>query len=284
LTQDAEFDKNIFTWAEIAKMDTEILQNMKKLASLAVSIVFLGAINSFGTDAPKTNPYHVTLATVPSAELPAKAADLVKQAKAQERKTIVTDVVQAAVALNPAAAPAIVGAVARAVPEVAALAAGVAAAEQPKQAAAITRAAAAAAPAKVGEIVLAVCRAVPNEYRGIAIAAAQSAPGSGKLILEAVASALAPLQPGIQQALVGYGGNPPSVAVVLDSVRPTATSASAATPPAPVLVSRPAPMPISTSRGGGLGPPYIPLSGTPTNVTSGTSGDTGPGERNYASP
>ena len=94
------------------------------------------------------------------------------------------NVVKGAVGINPAAAPAIVGAIARAVPDMASVAAGAAAAEQPKQASAIAKAAAAAAPSKAGKIVTAVCRAVPNEYRNIAVAVSQVVPASGKEIAE----------------------------------------------------------------------------------------------------
>src|SRR5437879_4851557 len=134
---------------------------MKQIAILALSVVCLGAFCSLAKDAPKANPFKETLKSVPAAELPARAAQLVQAAKTKERESVTIGVVKASVELNPAAAPAIVGAIARAVPDMAAVAAGVAAAEQPNQASAIARAAAAAAPAKAGKIVAAVCKAVP---------------------------------------------------------------------------------------------------------------------------
>src|SRR2546427_5050844 len=111
---------------------------MKRIAIMALSVIWLGAASSFAAD----SAFKEILAHVPAAELPARAAVLIKDTKARDREAVTLDVVKTAVALNPAAAPVIVSAIARAVPDMAATAAGVAAAEQPKQAAAIARAAA----------------------------------------------------------------------------------------------------------------------------------------------
>ena len=251
---------------------------MKTVVAIALSVGFLAAFNSFGKDAPQTNPFNQILTAAPAAELPAKAADLVAQAKSRDRQTTTINVVKSAVGMNPAAAPAIVGAIARAVPDMAATAAGAAAAEQPKQAAAIAKAAAAAAPSKAGKIVVAVCRAVPNQYRNIAVAVSEAVPGSSKEIVTAVGAALPELKPGIEQTLAGYGGNIASVAGTLDqaaTVSPVTTVGLA-----PMSAGAPPPM----ARGPAIGPPYIPLTGTPTNVTTGTGGDVPPGGRNYAQP
>ena len=157
--------------------------------------------------------------------------------------------------INPAAAPYIVGAIARAVPDMAPVAAGAAAAEQPKQASTIAKAAAAAVPSKAGKIIVAVCRAVPNEYRNIVVAVFEAVPGSGNEIVKAVAAALLELKASIEQILAGYGQN--------------VASAGALTP---------------MVRGPAVGPPYFPLTVTPTNVTTVFSGEVPPGGRNYATP
>ena len=247
---------------------------MKRIVT-ALSIVWLGAAVSLAAD---SNTKEV-LAHVPAAELPARAASLIKEARARDREAVTLDVVKTAVALNPAAAPIIVSAIARAVPDMAAIAAGVAAAEQPKQAAAVARAAAAAAPSKAGRIVVAVCRAVPNDYRNIAVAVAQAVPASGKEILNAVALALPDLKPGIERVLAGYSGNTPTVAKVLD---PSIQSQDSV--PSRPLGLMPAPLPRTPV----IGPPFIPLSGTPTNVVPTTSGNVPPGARggptDYARP
>src|SRR6516162_6834501 len=105
--------------------------SMKRIAILALSVIGLGAFTASAADA--TNPYRDQLSRVSAAELPPKAAVIIKNAKSRERTTTTINVVKAAVGLNPAAAPAIVGGIARAIPEMAATAAGTAAAEQPKQ-------------------------------------------------------------------------------------------------------------------------------------------------------
>lgn len=262
---------------------------MRIITSIAISVALLGACSAFGKDAPRAKSYNQLLTSVPAAELPAQAAELVTQANSRDRQATTIEVVKAAVGLNPAAAPAIVGAIARAVPVMAAIAAGAAAAEQPKQASAIAKAAAAAAPAKAGKIVTAVCRAVPNEYRNIAVAVSQVTPSAGNEIVRGVAAAVPNLKPPIERALAANGyGSVVSVAGTLDQAATVArTSADAggvspvvASPADPVTGAGGAPM----VRGPAVGPPYIPLSGTPTNVTSGSSGEVPEGGRNYAQP
>ena len=229
-------------------------------------------------ESARTGHFKGILAKAPAPELPAKAAEMVREAPKGERESTTIGVVKAAVGLRATAAPAVVGAIARSVPEMAALAAATAAAEQPKQSAAIARAAVAAAHSKAGSIVVATCRAVPNEYRNIAVAAAQAAPGSGKEILEAVEAALPSLKPAIEKILAGYRGAAPSVAAVLSQAASTpvalTSTTTTTTPSAPSFFAR----------GPAIGPPYIPLTSTPTNTVPGNSGDVPPGGRNYASP
>jgi len=263
--------------------------------------VLLGSI-SFGKDSPVATSYTDVLRAVPAAEMPAKAADIVRHAKVRDRATKTADVVRSALVINPAAAPVVVGAVADAVPTMASIAAGAAAAAQPKQAAAIAKAAAAPAPSQARPIVIAVCRAVPNDYREIAIAVSQVVPGASKDILNAVAAAIPGLKPYIDQTLVSYGGNVPSVSTVLDQATkmaqtaagaPATTSAVRSPATGAALAGTPAQTPTgpatptlgsSFARGPSVGPPYIPLNTTPTNVTSGNSGQVPPGGRNYAAP
>lgn len=249
---------------------------MKRFISIVLSVGFLAAWPSFGADAPKANPFNETLAAVPAAELPAKAADLVVQAKPRARQGVTVNVVKAALGINPAAAPAIVGAIARAVPQMASVAAGAAVAEQPKQASAIAKAAAAAAPGKAGQIVLAVCQVVPNDYAAVAVAVSQAVPGASKEIVNAVAAALPNLKGPIEKALAGYGGNVPSVADTLSQAAQIPAADPSRVPP---VVMTP-----SFARGPAVGPPFVAPSTTPTNVTSSTSGQVPPGGRNYAAP
>lgn len=258
---------------------------MRKLIAIALIAGLFGRAQLFAADTAKPNPWQQTLNAVPAPELPARAAELVKNAKARDRRKVTVQVIDAALARNPAAAVAVVGAVARAVPEVAALAAGAAAAAQPAQAADIARAAASSAPAEAGKIVAAVCRAAPQQYREIAARVAQVAPGAKGEILRAVASVFPELKPGIEQALAGGEAAAPPVAIVLDSARPAGPShlAGSASGAIPSTVAAP-PTPGSLPRGPLIAPPYIPLPGGVTNVNPSSSGPVPRGERNYAAP
>ena len=261
---------------------------MKRITAIVLSVGLLSACNSFAAETPTSNPFNKILTAVPAAELPAKAASLVSQAKPLDRQQTTINVVKSALRINPAAAPAIVGAIVRAVPEMASVAAGTAAAEQPKQATAIAKAAAAAAPVQAGAIVEAVCRAVPKEYQSIAIAVSQVAPKANKEIMNAVAAAVPSLKPAIERVVSGYNGNVLSVA---DSLAQAATVAQV-TPgsgAAPSTVTSRSSSPTALAgapmaRGPATGPPYTPLTKTPTNVTSGTSGAVPTGGRDYAKP
>jgi hypothetical protein len=260
---------------------------MKPFATLFLIVAFLSAGYAFGNDAPKVDRFKEALAAVPAAELPAKAADLVVHARTRDRQATTISVVNSAVAMNPAAAPAVVGAIARAVPDMASVAAAAAAKLQPKRAVAIAKAAAAAAPSKAGKIVTAVCRAVPNEYRNIAVAVAQVVPNAGKEVLNAVAAALPALKSAIDSAMAGYGGNVVSVADTIDRAATAAPASITSGPAVPTVSTLPAGAPVGVVpmvHGPAVGPPYHPLTGTPTNVTSGTSGEIPPGGRNYAAP
>jgi hypothetical protein len=259
---------------------------MKPVFSILLGVAFLAGGSSFGKDAPKVNAFNEVLAAVPSAELPAKAAGLVSHARARDWHTTTVSVVNSAVGINPVAAPAIVGAIARAVPNMASVAAGAAAELQPKQAAAIAKAAAAAAPSKAGKIVTAVCRAVPNEYRNIAAAVAQVVPGAEREIVRAVAAALPGLKPAIDTSLAGYGGSVVSVTDTLDRATKASLGSIPSVPTAPTVptLSATAPLQGATTRGPASGPPYHPLTVTPTNVTPSTSGEVPTGGRDYSAP
>ena len=202
---------------------------MRHIAIITLSFVCLTAFNSFAKDASKS--LKKTLSSVPAAELPAKAAQLVKDTKPYDQEVTTINVVKVTVGMNPAAASAIVGAIARAVVPMAPVAAGTAAEEQPKQACAIAKAAAAAAPSQAGPIVLAVCKAAPNDYRCIAIAVSQAAPGSREDILRAVEYARPELESEIEKALVSSVASTPSVATTLDLAAASYSQTSGRRPP-----------------------------------------------------
>ena len=115
-------------------------------------LVALGfTANVFAADSTTAPNYKQLLSSVSVLEMPAKAAELVKQAPAKDREIVTSAVVKNAAALKPTALPAVVGAIAKSVPEMAATAAAVATSAQPKLAVDVSKSAAASAPAQAAE-------------------------------------------------------------------------------------------------------------------------------------
>jgi hypothetical protein len=208
------------------------------------------------------------------AELPGKAAELVAAADAKSQGVTTTDVVKAAIGLNPAAAATIVGSISATTPEMAAVAAGTAAGLLPKQAPAIAQAAVAAAPKQICEIIQAVCRVAPDSYRKITVAIEEIAPKESREILTCLAAALPQLNEGITNALATCGDKAPSVEVILARVDSSTVSLLAAGTPASVT-PRVHPVP---------GPGYIPQPTTPVILDPGQNSAVPTGGRNYANP
>jgi len=207
------------------------------------------------------NKYTAVLSNSTSAEMPAKAAQLIAEADAKHVKETTIAVVKAAVGLNPAAAATIVGCIAQTEPSMAATAAATAAGLIPQMAAAIARAAAAVAPAQVGAIVEAVCRVVPAAYPNVATAVSEVAPSAGKEIMAAVGTAIPELKGSINQTVANYNNtNFPSVPLLVGSVV-NANIESAQ----PVLISSRIATPNSVllPQGPSTGPPRVPLGGNP---------------------
>jgi len=235
------------------------------------------------------NPFFAVLNSATPVELPAKAAELVAKANSKQLQQTTIDVVRAAVPLNPAAAPAIVGSIAQSSPEAAAIAAATAVTLVPDEATAVARAAAAAAPTKAGQIVEAMCRVLPTEYQKIADAVAEVVPGANKEILTAISTAIPVLTGPINQTVAGYNGNVPSVSSVLDQVQsqsPTTVALSQSTLNSP---STSTPLPQSTLNSPKIAPPtfgapYVPHTGGGQNVDPGSGGEVPTGGRGYASP
>lgn len=247
---------------------------MKRIVLLTLVTCLLSAGPSFALDPTKAAAVKQALTRVPAAEMPAKAAELVKTAKKEHRGAATVITVRTALELNPALAPILVGTIAKTVPEMAGIAAGAAAELEPTLAEAIAQAAALAASSQACSIVAAVCRVVPQAYGQVAEAVAQVLPGTGREVLEGVASALPNLKTGIDAALAGNGRTPVSVGAVLDSARPALVSAPAGAFPTMGAVPR----------GPAIEPPLIPPSGTATNTDPSKSGPVPRGGRNYASP
>ena len=239
------------------------------LTGVFAFVLVLGCGVAVAKDEPGVIALKETFRKVPAAEVPAKAADVVSQAEASGRQAIAADVVKVSLKKSPAMATAVVGAICRKSPETAPTVAATAASIVPKQTKLIAQAAAAAAPAQAGEIVKAVCQVAPSAYRDVALAVAQVSPNAAKEILAGLAEAMPTLKQPIDQAIASYQGQPLLVAAVIDRIAP-----------ADAPVARP-PMPL---RGPTIGGPYVPYSGTATNVPPGSGGNVPPGGRNYAAP
>jgi hypothetical protein len=253
------------------------MKSLKYKMFLTLAMASAIAVKVSAVENTGANPFSSVLTATTSAELPAKAAELVVQADAKNLKQTTIDIVKAAVGLNPAAAPAIVGSIAQASPAAAGIAAATAVSLVPNQVLAITRAAAAAAPTKAGSIVESICRVLPKAYQDVANTVAQVVPGAGKEILAGIAAAIPELKGTISQTLAAFGGTIPSVSAVLAQV---AQSQGSATTTALTSGSGP-----SLARGPSVGPPIVPPSTTPTTINPGTGGviPSG-GPRGYAAP
>jgi len=204
------------------------------------------------------------LKSVPTAEVPARAAELVAQASSDTRVSITVEAVSVAVKAHPTIASAIVGSISKQNPTTAAPAAATAASLQPKQVKAIAQAAAAAAPAQAGAIVKALCKALPAAYREVALVVSLAVPSATDEILAGLSEALPEIKPALDSVIASYSGKAPSVAAVMDRVVPSVASGG------------------SDVRGPTIGAPFIALSGTPTNAPPGN--DVPPGGRDYARP
>lgn len=254
----------------------------KKITSAAVAVL-LSANLAF---AAKTSPVDLAkneLRSVPTAELAAKAASLVAQAKPDVAETTTETVVTAAVELKSAAAVAVVSAIARQNNELAPIAAAKAASLRPKEVAQIARAAAGAAPTQAGKIVHAVCKALPTKYALIATAVAQAVPSARQEILAAVASAVPALKPFIERTTT-RDQNESMGAIMAQTeglVKKTASYANVSTETV-ITSTTPAYAPLPPPA---VGPPFTPFSGTPTEVDHNATVEvpTG-GGRNYFGP
>lgn len=260
--------------------------NYKFILTMAVACTM--AVGAVAEDNLAANPVLGVLSTAKAIELPAKAAELVAKADAKSLKQTTIDVVKAAVGLNPAGAPIIVGTIAHASPAMAATASATAVGLVPNQVLAIARAAAAACPTKAGEIVEAICRVLPADYQAVAMAVAEVVPGAGREILAGISTAIPQLKTTIDQTLASYQGSIPSVSTVLSQVAQTDTSAGLAALATGSPGASPSPAGVTPSpilpRGPSTGTPFVPISGTPIVITPGAGGQVPTGGGDYTAP
>jgi hypothetical protein len=266
----------------------------KFMAGWAVVTACLVAIPTLASNTPQVESLKKNLKAVSVLEMPAKAADLVSAATSDEREVTAMAVILAAVELKPAAIAPVVGAVSRVAPDAAPSVAATAAMRQPKQAGAITKAAAAAAPGQAAKIAGAVCKQVPTKYNEVAIAAFQAVPGAGKEILNAVVLAVPSLKPFIERSSTDAAGNALVVpAVIADTEQLLATAAVAQKISSDQILTRdtaassaslPKYEPMAAPMGPPVvGPPFTPVSGSPTEMNRTNTVEVPPGGgRNYS--
>jgi hypothetical protein len=256
---------------------------MKVHHGQSILLLILVAVlsQSSPSSADPTTDYRTVLSEVPPAEMPAKAAQIIKLEQEKSHKTTTMAVVRAATAVNPAAILSVVGAISRSVPAMAPVAAATAAEEQPRLAWAFSRTAALAAPEQAGEIVFAVASAVPGEARAVATAVALAAPESADAAIAALGRALPSMQPYLAEAklLTENRDVSPSSIIAL------AAKLSAA---APVSVTDPMPevsppgVPVAAPK---MGPPFVNPPGNPGHVIPGPPFTVPPGwQRKYSKP
>ena len=248
----------------------------KNICKIALAIVITGTIGLAQAD-QKSDTLRTSLSRSPIAEVPAKAAELVSQAKAADRDAVAVEVVKLVVRAHPTMTVATVGLISARCPESAGTAAAAAAKLQPKQATLIAKAAAAAAPAQAGAIVQAVGRVVSNRSE-VALAVSEAAPDATLEILNSLKEIMPSLKASIDAVIASFNGSVPSVAAVYYRVNSAATGSLAGNSPT-----------VPTSAGSGLrGPtitaPYVPLVTTPAYVPPGSGTVVSPGGRDYAAP
>jgi len=261
----------------------KIMKTLKYTMSFLAAIVLATAVKVSAGENNGANPFFASLSAATAAELPAKAAGLVSQADPKNLKQTTMDVVRAAVGLNPAAAPAIVGSIAQSSPAMVVIAAATAVSLVPDQAATIARAAAVVVPTKAGQIVEAICRVVPGAYQKVATAVAEVVPGAGREILTAVSTAIPTLKDSINTVLASYNGNVPSVSSVLAQVTPSVIVATTV-PQAMTVPQLSQPTFNIPSLSPTFGPGFTSTPVTHTNVAPNSGTLVPNGSRDYAAP
>lgn len=242
------------------------------------TVIGLSVATVSATTCPKVAAASKALKGLPAVEMPAKAAQMVAAATAEDRESTTACVIAAAMDVRPASTLPVVGAVARQTPEAAAIAAVKAAAIQPKKLAEIAAAAAAAAPSQAGQIVEALCKAVPAKYAVIASSVARAVPTASKEIVSAVKAALPSVKPLVERAAGDLAQNATVTAIMM---RTELLQSSDSQPAQTKLASPPPPVGPPT-----VGEPYNPLPGGPELIYTPGSTRLVPegGDRDYSSP
>jgi hypothetical protein len=172
-------------------------RNQATLAVLLAALSFVTAPSASALSHSQVVAIKKVVADIPSAEVAAKAADLVMQAPKADRKEVAVTTVREIASKRPATIVAVVAAIAKAAPEVSAIVAGEAAKLASDQAAAIAKAAAYGAPAEAESIAAAVAKAVPASATTVTRSVASVVPDQTPKIVETVVASVPTAQAGI---------------------------------------------------------------------------------------
>ncbi len=261
---------------------------MKKIILQVVTVSSLLALPVLAENA-QVQTFKTQLSGVRSAELPHATARLVATTEGGA-----ADAVTAAVTINGASAPLVVGAVSKATPGAAGPAAGAAVKLQPKLAGTITKAAVSAAPQEISAVVTASCQASPLSFYSIGMSAVSAAPKSTDPVLAAITKALPTLKPLVQRAQADYAksGRTASFAMLLKHTENllSAVSKNLHTTPELLLVQgTEASMTTTLASSAFVLPPPVQSGpsapgGAPTEIVAADTAEVGPGGRVYSGP
>lgn len=223
-------------------------------------------------------------------ELPRAAAQAV-----QSEPGAASDVVAAAVGVNGASAPLIVGSVAKATPQSAAASSSAAVALQPKLAGPIAKAAVSASPSDATAIVSAMCKARPTAFYAIGVSAGEAAPKSADKILLGITEGAPGSKPLVARAQADFAKakRTATLALLLKHTESYVTALSGKLNQSPEVLLAGNGAVVSAGLASAAfdipppvqGPPFVPGGGTPGEITPipGTV-EVPPTGRNYSAP
>ncbi len=175
------------------------------MAVVAVAVNSLVAAR--GGNAKEATPF-LALSAVSVPEMPAKAAELVAAAAAEDRDSATDDVLRAAATMTkPGVMPYLVSAICHRCPASAGAAGAPAAALQPHAVLIFVNAPGCAAPSGVENIVYSACKKAPNHSANIALIASTELPNQKNEVLAGFANALPGLQTYLEKAKLQVGTN-----------------------------------------------------------------------------
>src|SRR6266566_15507 len=150
--------------------------NQFALAALLASLTCFATSPAQALTEKEVSTINNTIKEAPAADLPVKAAEMVKQSAKKDKEAVAVAVVRAAIAKKPASAVSVVSSVVKAAPSTAPTVAAAAAKLAPDQLEAIAVAAALAAPELADKIVAAIADVYPKAEERVAKAVMLAVP------------------------------------------------------------------------------------------------------------